>query len=71
MAEALKIFTRNGAHAMRMADESGSIAVGKTADMIVLDQNLFEIAPEKISQTKVLETAFDGRVVSSSNKARG
>ena len=65
LADALIIFTRNGAQAMRMQHDSGSIEVGKSADLIVLDQNLFEIAPEKISDTQVLETVFEGRVVSS------
>jgi len=65
LADALTIFTRNGAEAMRIGDQSGSIEVGKTADMIVLDQNLFEIPPEKISQTNVLKTLTDGKEVSS------
>jgi predicted amidohydrolase YtcJ len=29
----------------------------------VLDQNLFEIEPEEISETRVLLTMFGGRVV--------
>lgn len=63
LAEVLRIFTRNGAEAMRIGDESGSIEVGKTADMIVLNQNLFEVPVEQISQTLVLKTLIDGRVV--------
>ncbi len=50
---------------MRMEKDSGSIEIGKSADMIVLDRNLFDIAPEQISDTQVLETLFEGRVVSS------
>ena len=65
LADALIIFTRNGARAMRMEKDSGSIEVGKSADLIVLDRNLFDIAPEQISDTQVLETLFEGRVVSS------
>ncbi len=63
LAEALRIFTRNGAQALRVAQDSGSIEVGKFADLIVLDRNLFEIAPEEISETQVLQTVFEGRVV--------
>ncbi len=63
LADALRIFTRNGAQAMRMEKDSGSIEVGKFADMIVLDRNLFEIAPQDISETQVLQTVFEGRVV--------
>ena len=64
LADALVIFTRNGAQAMAMEKDSGSIEVGKAADMIVLDRNLFEIPPEQIGDTQVLETLFEGRVVS-------
>ena len=64
LADALVIFTRNGAQAMGLEKDSGSIEIGKTADMIVLDHNLFEIPPEQIGDTQVLETLFEGRVVS-------
>jgi len=63
LADALRIFTRNGAQAMRMEKDSGSLEVGKFADFVVLDRNLFEIAPEEISDTQVLQTVFEGRVV--------
>jgi hypothetical protein len=63
LADALPIFTRNGAQAMRMEKDSGSIEVGKYADMVVLDRNLFEIAPQDISETQVLRTVFEGRTV--------
>ena len=43
--------------------EVGTIEVGKKADMILLDQNLFEIDAEKIPKTKVLATMFDGKIV--------
>jgi hypothetical protein len=42
---------------------SGSIQTGKYADMIVLDQNLFEIPTHTISATRVLRTIFGGKVV--------
>lgn len=51
--------------AMRMEQDSGSIEVGKFADIIVLDRDLFDLAPEQISDTQVVETVFEGRVVSS------
>jgi len=63
LADALEIFTRNGASALRLERDTGSIEPGKSADLIVLDRNLFEIAPEEISETQVLETVFEGRVV--------
>ena len=71
LGDALAIFTRNGASALRLERETGSIEPGKSADLIVLDRNLFEIAPEEISETQVLETVFEGRVVSSRSGRTG
>lgn len=60
---AIAIFTRNGAYALRMEADAGTIETGKLADFIVLERNLFEIRPADISETRVLETVFEGRVV--------
>ena len=65
LADAIAIFTRNGAAGLRLEEQTGSIEPGKSADFIVLDRNLFDIPPEQISDTQVLETIFEGRVVSS------
>ena len=46
------------------AEESlGSIEVGKYADMVVLDHNLFEVDVDRIGDTKVLQTILGGEVV--------
>jgi hypothetical protein len=37
--------------------------VGKRADLVVLDRNLFEIPATEISDTKVLVTLFEGKAV--------
>lgn len=63
LATTLRIFTRNGAEALYTQDSTGSIEVGKSADFIVLDRNIFDIPPEQISDTKVLRTVFRGRTV--------
>ena len=44
-------------------DVTGSIEVGKSADFIVIDQNLLEIPAEKIHETKVLQTVLQGKTV--------
>ncbi|MBT7950598.1 MAG: amidohydrolase [Gammaproteobacteria bacterium] len=59
----LKMMTINGAIALGWEKEQGSIEVGKTANLIVLDRNLFEIPPAQIGGTNVLKTVFEGRVV--------
>jgi predicted amidohydrolase YtcJ len=41
----------------------GTIEVGKSADLIVLEKNLFEVEPDRLSATKVLSTWFEGRLV--------
>ena len=63
LEEALKMFTVNGARALRTDDVTGSITVGKSADFIVLNQNLMTIDPRKISDTQVTSTYFAGRLV--------
>jgi predicted amidohydrolase YtcJ len=60
---AIEIFTRNGAVAMEKEDETGSIEVGKSADFIIIDQNLLEISPQEIHKTKVLRTVLRGHTV--------
>ncbi len=63
LAEMIAAYTRNGAWLMSLEDKTGTIEVGKRADLIVLDKNLFEIPIEDINSAKVLLTLMDGRVV--------
>jgi len=63
LESAIVAFTINAAYVNKHEDETGSIEVGKLADLIVLDHNLFEIDPADISDTKVLLTLFGGKPV--------
>lgn len=63
LATALEVYTINGARAMGLSGVTGSVEVGKSADLIVLDRNLFETAPTDLADTKVLTTYFEGRAV--------
>jgi predicted amidohydrolase YtcJ len=63
----LRVFTINGAKALKLDDIAGSIEVGKSADLIVLNQNLFEIPATDIADTIVLETILEGQTVATAN----
>jgi predicted amidohydrolase YtcJ len=63
VATVIEIYTRNPATAIGMGEITGSIEPGKSADLIVLDRNLFECDPEDLADTKVLATYFEGQKV--------
>ncbi|MFA6076384.1 MAG: amidohydrolase [Negativicutes bacterium] len=59
----LRGYTINGAFQLGVEDEIGSIEVGKLADMIVVEKNLFEQKDDDIHNNRVLMTMVDGQVV--------
>jgi predicted amidohydrolase YtcJ len=59
----LAAYTRNGAYVMHQEVVVGSIEVGKAADVIVLEKNLFELPPREIGSVRVLRTLIDGETV--------
>lgn len=65
--DALDAFTINGARALQQEQLTGSLEVGKKADIIVLDRNLVPLAEQldsdAIAHTQVALTLFDGRQV--------
>ena len=61
--QAIEVYTINGAYLTHFDDVAGSIEVGKQADMVVLSQNMFEVEPMKLYETKPLKTIFAGKVV--------
>ncbi len=63
LSQAIDAFTINAAYVNRMEKDTGSIEVGKSADLAVLDRNLFEIPASEIGGTKVLVTLFEGKPV--------
>jgi predicted amidohydrolase YtcJ len=60
LPEAIAAYTAGGAYLDFTEKETGTIAVGKSADLVVLDRNLFEIPPSRIHETKVLLTLLEG-----------
>lgn len=63
LATMIAAYTINGAYQMSLETKQGSIELGKRADLIVLDRNLFDIPASEISDAKVMMTVFDGRTV--------
>jgi predicted amidohydrolase YtcJ len=59
----IAMYTINAAYQNHLDRETGSIEVGKLADLIVLDQNLFEIPVEAIHTARVLRTLLEGNTV--------
>lgn len=65
----IRAYTLNAAYAARQEDVLGSVSVGKRADLIVLEKNLFKIHPEDIAEVEIDLTMLDGRVVFERAKA--
>jgi predicted amidohydrolase YtcJ len=63
LADAIRIYTLNSARALRLEDDIGSIAVGKSADLVVLDRNLFKARPDAVAGARPTMTFFEGRLV--------
>jgi predicted amidohydrolase YtcJ len=63
VAEAVHGYTLGAAFAGRREKTEGSLEPGKLADLIILSQNIFDIDPHKIGETKVVTTIVGGRVV--------
>ena len=61
--QALTAYTKNSAYASYMENKTGVLKPGFLADFVVLSDNLFEIAPEKIKDVIVLRTIVDGKEV--------
>lgn len=61
--QALRFYTINNAKLLFQEDRTGSLEVGKLADLALLDTDLLTCAEDKISQTKVLLTMVGGKVV--------
>jgi predicted amidohydrolase YtcJ len=67
LRDVLDAYTRHGAVYLGLDKETGSIEAGKSADFIVVDQDILSLADagqaEKVAATKVLKTYFKGEQV--------
>ncbi|PFY33619.1 amidohydrolase family protein, partial [Bacillus toyonensis] len=63
LTDMIKSYTINGAYANFTDHETGSIKVGKKADLVVLDKNLFEVPVQSIYKTNILLTLLEGKEI--------
>jgi len=63
LREALQAHTINAAWQAHLEDVTGSIEVGKSAELVVLDSDLETVPVEQIQDIQVLETVFKGKTV--------
>lgn len=67
LQQAIKAYTINNAWAGNQEDDLGSLEVGKFADMVMLSDNIFKIAPKNINKTKVIMTIVGGQIMYQKN----
>lgn len=63
LTDALTAFTSGAAAATGLGDVAGRLVPGLSADLIVLDRDLFEVPADRIHATTVLQTWFRGELV--------
>ncbi len=61
--EALHAYTTANAYASFMEDQIGTLAPGRSADLVILSENLFDIDPTRIPEVEVDVTVIGGEVV--------
>ncbi|WP_035791999.1 amidohydrolase [Kitasatospora mediocidica] len=63
LAQALTAYTAGSAWVNHLDDLTGTVEVGKYADLVVLDRDPFEHPVQEIGLTRVLRTYIEGRAV--------
>ena len=71
LTTAIDAYTINAAYTMKQDATTGSLEVGKRADLVVLDRDILSADPETIGDTKVLATYLDGGLVYSASSFGG
>ncbi len=63
LSTAISMYTINAAYENHQERETGSIEVGKLADLVVLERNLFVVAPHEVHGVRVMRTILEGKTV--------
>ncbi|MCP4760658.1 MAG: amidohydrolase [archaeon] len=61
--DGLRMFTYNAAFALGQENIKGSLEKGKLADFVILDRNILEISPQKLSDVKIMSTYHRGKMI--------
>lgn len=65
MEEAVRAYTFGSAYAEMKEKQKGTLAPGMLADLAVLSQDIFKVAPPALPETRSVLTMIDGKVVRS------
>ena len=63
IGDVIDAYTINAAIAARQDATTGSLEVGKRADLVILDRDITAIDPATLDDTEVLATWIDGKLV--------
>jgi len=63
VGEALSAYTKGSAYMVNRENEIGTLEVGKYADIVILNKDIFKIDSGQIKDTEVIMTIFDGKIV--------
>jgi hypothetical protein len=61
--DAVRAFTTGGAYAEFSENEKGTLTPGKLADIVLLDRDIFRVAPDRIREARVVATILGGRII--------
>ena len=61
--EALEMYTKNAAYAIFEEDRKGTLEIGKLADVIILDRDIFDTLSSDLEQVKVMSTVKSGEIL--------
>ena len=67
----LYAYTIEAAKAMRQEERIGSLAVGKQADLVLVDRDVLRVSAAELRQTRVLWTMLGGRLVYAAEGEKG
>jgi predicted amidohydrolase YtcJ len=65
------MYTINTAYQNHQERETGSIEVGKVADLVILERNLFDVPAHQVHMVRVMRTIVEGRTVFARGKESG